>query len=487
MRQTLRHYSRCAFVLALVMGPLDFGSTRLLPYQILVVLVSTACLAWAVSEGLGASGLAIPRMAVLGASLVGLAALAWEVRLVFPEIPEFTVRHFHQISLRWPNAIVPTDKNWITAWSAAGALTILALCSLCREEGFRHAIGTAMVSTGFVVALLGLLQNATHARAIYWQHAVRTPGAFFGPFYHHTSAGAYLNTVWPLAAALSINQLQRTGRGARRAGVLFALATFVVLGAHLGHISRFPQIAAAIVLAGGLLWIRPWQRRTLPARAGRLAFQTVLVGAAAACIAAVGNRVGDIDARWSSLRASDIAGTGAPMKSAPPELWPKLMRDDLFVPSSHAEFVLGDRGAAYQTAVRAALERPWFGWGPAGWMAAAAANTNDPFIRTFFQMMQFAHEDYLQTLVEWGLVGAAGWALLVLGAATRCALYLGSEPGRDLLGAGAVLGLAAVLIQCLIDFPMQIPAIQLNAMALAALAWSTPAASLNRRLPSNEP
>jgi hypothetical protein len=56
---------------------------------------------------------------------------------------------------------------------------------------------------------------------------------------------------------------------------------------------------------------------------------------------------------------------------------------------------------------------------------------------------------------------------------------LGRRPDRDLIGAGAVAALAAVLIQSLIDFPLQIPAVQFNVVALAALAWSVPVAPLS--------
>jgi O-antigen ligase len=154
------------------------------------------------------------------------------------------------------------------------------------------------------------------------------------------------------------------------------------------------------------------------------------------------------------------------------------MRPDLFVPSSHDDYPLGDRGAMYAAAAGAIGERPWFGWGPGGWMAAEAAHSTDPFIRTFFLTIQFTHEDYLQTAVEWGLIGAIGWALLVPGGVVHALRRLRARPSRDILGASAVIALGALLTQSLIDFPLQIPAIQFNAVALSALLWSSPPALL---------
>jgi len=463
-----------ALTLALVMAPLDFGSTRTLPYHILVLLVAFAGCLWALADGLREPSPGAPWLMVAGGGLVAASVLAWETWLPFPTPPDFTLRHFHQIAGRWPSSIVPSDKGWICAWCATAALALLALHRFCLDGERRLVLAIAITATGAVVAVLGLLQNATHARGIYWERSARMAGAFFGPFYHHTSAGAYLNSVWPLAAGLALRGLHGTGARDRRLGLLAGASAFVILVAHAGHISRFPQVIAAVAFTAGVLWVRPWRpaARAGGPSPGRLPLAAA--GLAVAVLAVVlGGRTGDIRSRWGALRFSELAGAGSAASPVPPAQWDSAMRPDLFVPSSHADFLLGDRGAAYQTAMRAVSERPWFGWGPAGWMAAAAANTVDPFIRTFFQMMQFVHEDYLQAVVEWGAVGAAGWGILILGGVARSLAVLGSRPELDFVGAGAAMGLAAVLAQSLIDFPLQIPAIQMNAAALAAIAWST--------------
>jgi O-antigen ligase len=459
--------SRAGFMAALALAPLDFGSTRTVPFHLLVLLVAASGCAWAASLP-GPSQPALPWEMMLGGALVAASVLAWELWLPRPSLPDFTLKHFQQISWRWPRSLVPSDRSWTLAWCAAAALAVPALFQLSSEPSTRRGFALVMVACGVAVAVLGLLQNATHARGIYWERGPRMPGAFFGPFYHHTSAGAYLNSVWPLAAGLAADCFRR---GSRRLGLFCAAAALAILVAHAGHISRFPQVVAALMILASVLWVRPWRfAGSASPRWGRW----MLAGAAvAACAIVLGGRIGDIGSRWSILHASDLAGKGRAVAAVPPEQWDARMRPDLFVPSEHANFILGDRGEAYATAVQAAAERPWFGWGPGGWMAAAAATTRDPFIRTFFQMMQFTHEDFLQTVVEWGLIGAAGWAILVLGAVVRSARALRSRPEFDFVGAGAAVALAAVLTQSLIDFPMQIPAIQMNAVALAALAWSS--------------
>ena len=96
-------------------------------------------------------------------------------------------------------------------------------------------------------------------------------------------------------------------------------------------------------------------------------------------------------------------------------------------------------------------------------------------------MLQFTHNDYLQTVVEWGLIGAAGWALLFWGGVVNAIHRLGRRPSRDFIGAAAALALILLLMQSLIDFPLQIPAVQFNAIALCALAWSVPGERLPHR------
>ncbi len=472
----LRTVAGTLLVTALVAAPLAFGSTRRAPWLALIALVSLGGLVW-LASGLPARTWRLPPVSArLGAALVALVAIAWLLFLAPPDVPVFTLKHYARIAARWPQSVVPRSLPMVVAWAGAAILALFAFHDLASDPVWRRVITGAIVVTGAVVALLGLVQNATHAPGIYWSGSRPTPGAFFATFFHHTAAGAYLNTVWPLGLAGAL--LLARDPGPPRLAVLGSLACgLLVLAAHAGHISRFPQVIAGVVLGAFALWIGP-TRSLARFPAARLAFGVIAAGLALGLFALGAGRVRVIQARWAELNWAGLRGGGLAEAPPPPAAWPRLMRDDLFIPSDHRAYPLGDRGAAYATAAAAIADRPWFGWGPGGWMAAAAAHSADPFIRTFFLMLQFTHEDYLQTGVEWGLIGALGWALLVPGAWVHALARLGRRPERDLIGAGAVAALAAVLIQSLIDFPLQIPAVQFNVVALAALAWSVPAAPL---------
>ena len=91
----------------------------------------------------------------------------------------------------------------------------------------------------------------------------------------------------------------------------------------------------------------------------------------------------------------------------------------------------------------------------------------------------YAHEDYLQTVLEWGWLGALWWTLLVAGGLYRAIRTYArrelftSKTERHLL-LGALLGVCGTLAHALVDFPLQIPSIRLFFLLLLALCWASP-------------
>lgn len=475
LADALRTVAAVVLLSALFLAPLNYGSTRLMAYETLVALAFTGSAAWLLACGLAHAWTWPPLPARIGIGLIGLSAVVWLFALARPELPEFTERHLARIVARWPHSVVPRDFSWLIAGAAAGLASLTALTDLARDPLWRKAVAAVILVTGASVAVLGMVQNATGASGIYWEASHRMPGAFFGPFFHHTAAGAYLNTVWPLGFALALAGIQRgrfTPRGRLLVGGSLACAG-VVLVAHAAHVSRFPQVIAAVVLLAFVTWTGFWRGLgRVPGLRWALTIAAIATGAAVVTLGA--GRLDDIAARWDQIQLANLIGGRAAV--APPAVaeWPRLMRDDLFIPSDHRAYPLGDRGATYAAALSAIAERPWFGWGPGGWTAAAAAHSADPFVRTFFLTVQFTHNDLLQAGVEWGLVGAAGWLLVLGGSVVFALLRLRRSPAHDYLGAGAITALTAVFVQSVIDFPLQIPAVQFNAFALAALGWSVP-------------
>ncbi len=133
----------------------------------------------------------------------------------------------------------------------------------------------------------------------------------------------------------------------------------------------------------------------------------------------------------------------------------------------------------WQTAKKLWHEDIWWGIGP--------AHFNYRFGKYRPELIQAspdrAHNDYLNTLTDWGIVGvvliAAAWVLLF-----ACALWtwryvrgspntLGDHRSNKLaLVLGASIGLVAILIHSFVDFNMHIPANAIVAITLMALLSS---------------
>ncbi len=95
----------------------------------------------------------------------------------------------------------------------------------------------------------------------------------------------------------------------------------------------------------------------------------------------------------------------------------------------------------------------------------------------------WAHNDYLNTLADWGVVGAglvaSAWVLLYWGVLKAWKSVRGPKDdfarktsNRFAFAVGASLGLLAILLHSAVDFNMQIPANAILAVALMALLSS---------------
>jgi O-antigen ligase len=159
----------------------------------------------------------------------------------------------------------------------------------------------------------------------------------------------------------------------------------------------------------------------------------------------------------------------------------------------------GSRANVYPKFAQMALERPSTGFGPGTFPAFGDSYLEgEPILR--YQHFEAAHQDYLQTVIEWGWVGTFFWALLLvpplvfllraalrsprsakrtfegyrIGWADHLGAFLKGVPDSSdpcIAAAGATAFLLTAL-HALVDFPMQIASIQLYFLTIAALGWS---------------
>jgi hypothetical protein len=140
----------------------------------------------------------------------------------------------------------------------------------------------------------------------------------------------------------------------------------------------------------------------------------------------------------------------------------------------------GTRFDIWSSAYRMWRENPWWGVGPAHFdrrfRAFRPANIQMQPVR--------AHNDILNTLADWGIVGAvlvsSAFVLLGLGIAkTWCAVRVTQRDigekkrsNKFALVLGASIGLVAILLHSFVDFNMHIPANAIVAVTLMALLSS---------------
>lgn len=457
------HFARGAgglLTAALCFAPLAYGATRPQALWLLIALLGGAALCWVAGLRVSRRWPPAPPFLLLGLGLLALSLLPWLGLFVFTPAAEFTAAHFARLTARWPASIIATDAGALIALAAGLGLALWIVADLARHRRWLLVFTTAMVATAVAVTLIAFLQLNTRAAGIYWAEAGRLPGRFWGTFFHHTSAGAYLNTAWPLAAGLAVvGAWGRTKLGLIAAG----LALILLLGAHATHLARFASLAALLTIP---LFI--WRFKMLQSRRNQLV--VVLGFATIFALGLAGGRWSELGERWRMLSP----GPTRPVQPIPAEsAWPALVRADLLIPNVYNPGAFGDRGEAQRTAVRALAARPFTGHGPGNWRGAAGQHSQDPFVRSFYLHLQFTHADFLQAGVERGLAGGLS-LLLLLGGGLAAALLAPpvTDPLILTLGFCAAAGLTLVLLQSLFDFPLQIPAVALSAHVLAGLGWA---------------
>ena len=331
--------------------------------------------------------------------------------------------------------------------------------------------------------MLGLLQKATDAEMIFWQPTpIRSPPAFFGTYYYHANAGAFLNLVLPATAGLTFRVFTRPTPPAVRAIALSLLV--ILIGAIFANTSRVAQLIGAILLLVLLVGFAP----TIFRRLSKTERNFGLAGIAALLVAiyaiAQASHLEQSLSRWQNLSE-------------------QLPEDPRWIAAKGAWSALPETGA--------------FGTGP-GTFRAFFPHYEAEFPESARRVWRFLHEDYLQTLMEWGWTGGMFWALVFFGGIAtgirnmrrqgklrRAAkMNMGDyrfESGSDRLARStkpgawewtprqrlllplSLLALIGVAVHALVDFPLQIASLQLYAATFLGICWGSGAWSIDTKKP----
>lgn len=351
----------------------------------------------------------------------------------------------HAVSIAPPKTIL-----FIQLFVAAALLLVGLLRSLSRTTAMRLTKGIVFV--GFALAILAIGQKAAlgdHAfggMRIYgfWEpeSLLTTP---FGPFVNKNHFGGWMLMGIPLALSLAMASM-RDDDGRRRdvrqtllwlsepegGRMLFYLVMALVMGLALMMTGSRSSIAALTLMVGGLAVVRGRQHSTRAT--------VVLVIAALAALAA--------GLQW--------AGNDA--------------RLDRFTTDSQS---LAMRLSIWRMSAGIVQAFPWLGTGMNTFGAASIVYQAGGDLH-----YNEAHNDYVQLLVEGGLVTFLLVVVAIAGVVRAVrAQFAADEDGTGArwLRVGASAGLVAIGLQALVEFSLQMPGNAVLFVVLLALALYVPA------------
>jgi O-antigen ligase len=330
------------------------------------------------------------------------------------------------VPIGWrPVTVNPGDTARGFAFLAGMSLLYAAVFREFDSERWRRRVAGAVVLTACAMTFAALVQAASaDPTRIYGLWKPRWDWGVFGPYVSRNHFAGYLAMAIPLAVGFAAESALHVRRSwsHRRSG-------WVALGDPSG-IATVRRVAAAVVLMVGLL--------ASHSRGGLLAF-----GAAALALVA-------LQRRWRAVLLVLVAG---------------LIVIGLFwvdVSATRRAFetrgLQGSRFALWGDALRMLPRFPVLG---SGWNAFGTSYTQYQTIERY-EWYGEAHNEYLQALLDTGIVGAV-LVVMLLARLLRDALRAGSMTPLDAGILGAILACCA---HNAVDFNWQIPA---NAATFAAL------------------
>jgi O-antigen ligase/Tfp pilus assembly protein PilF len=297
-----------------------------------------------------------------------------------------------------------------------GSVAAATLWVLSRPEAWRRALALSVLAGG-IMALLGILQGMGLDRALHWTS--RFDGRVFSTMGNPNYLGGHLAAVLPPAFLLALSA--RGGRRALWGGIAALLFAALLLSRVRG---AFLATAASFTLLG-LLFAAPWGRPLARPNRGLL-----LSGYAVALLAGL-------------LTVASLGG---------------------FSIFSLRGETARQRLDTWQAAWLMVKDRPLLGWGVEQLKVLYPAYQHRPFkpegyARHPYTYTEHVHNEFLRIHLEGGLAGLALFLALLFLHARALARRL-SDPSlgdadRALL-IGSAGGVAAVLVQSLSNFPLQI-------------------------------
>lgn len=348
---------------------------------------------------------------------------------------------------------------------------------VAAQARWQNRFYLAIALNGAGLATLGLAQRLSGAGGIFWGLPVGTEiTSFFATFRYHANAGAFLNLTLPFLAfkAAPTFQTRECLSRTRFQGEWFGSSTPPFAGTRPQQVQEFLArvfwpLAALATAAAGFVNVSK----------GAMSVEVLLLAALLTCWLS-----GCTDARRLGRRELVLGGIFAALLIE--LIWGFGFEDSwrrwqalVCAPASDTRLLVDKIVAQRALPVAGA-----WGFG-AGTFRIVFPFFTGPWGDRVDGVWEYAHEDYLQTLVEWGYVGGLLWAVFFLGGwvtgVVRSVQRGASWPkATRRFCLACLLSVAGVVLHAMIDFPLQIASIALYTAVLLAFIWHLPRGTVVR-------
>lgn len=453
----LRQVAGWAIVVALVYAPLAFGSIPPPALNRLEELLALAAFFWGLDLLVSRQRPRLPWPVLLAGGWLLLQGwfMAWNAHGAFLW-PQGAISSVSPPLPAWPGAMERGVAIEAMLRVSALIATLLAAVDLASETVWRLRLLWTMAGTGALFSVFGLAQQAGLVRFVAVQMN-QYEGVFFSTYNYHANAGAYLNVVIPAIATLLFLALRERQQWGRLA--LLCLFLLCTLTAALVNTSRGAQAITALLLLG----LGGWAGVRLARGGGRrakMARQALLVACVGCVVLGIvlAPHLHRVVQKWEQL-PQVLTGDSGRM-----QVWP------IAASMARSAGPLGHGPGAFKMMLPRspmltnAFYSRWIIHYPAPWTAVS--------------MWSQAHEDYLQTLVEFGWLGGAAAGVLLFGGILRAWQTARRNHARlsTFVAVGSLAALLAVALHSTFDFPLQVASLQLYVAIYLALAWAMPVA-----------
>jgi O-antigen ligase len=317
------------------------------------------------------------------------------------------------------------------------ALLYFSYALLCFIAGQIFIKGSQARTLALVFSLYGaalagfaLLQGISSNGKLYWIRQPRMGGWVYGPYVNHNHYAGLMEMLVPIPLVLALTHLASSRTRAVAGAVAAMMAGTIFLsgsrGGMLAIVTEFVILSALLVK----------QKRSLRTSIGVGVFLALVMG----LLTWIGG----------AELSKRIASVGA----------------------SHSEIASDVRTIINRDGLKMFLKKPVLGWGLGTFPVVY------PQFRSFYTnfFVNQAHNDYLQLLVETGLLGFATMLWFLWTLYSRAIRKMKNWPS-EISGAVAlscVLGLSGILVHSAVDFNLQIPANAALFYVLCTIAASEP-------------